>query len=134
MHIFLQGSARVAVRSPSEGRSSSTSWLTLRLGQTLEFEGESPMAFEGSTGEPQLGLNLMTRRGVCTGSVRIRPLVGQILLDPAAGVVATTVLQGIGALSYGRRLDGLATLVLDAEAVALESEGCLVAITTVQEV
>lgn len=106
---------------------------TLRLGQTIEFEGETPMAFEGSTGEPQLGLNLMTRRGVCTGSVATMRLAGQMLLDPAAGVVAATVLQGIGALPNGRRLDSLATLVLDAEAIALESEGCLVAITTVQE-
>lgn len=105
----------------------------LRLGQTIEFEGEAPMTFEGSTGEPQLALNLMTRRGVCTGSMRIMRLNGQMLLDPAAGVVAATVLQGTGALSNGRRLDGLATLVLDAEPVAFQSEGCLVAISTVQK-
>ena len=58
----------------------------LRLGQTMEFKGEAPVAVDVSTEAPQLGLNLMTRRGVCTGSMRIERLNGPMVLDPATGM------------------------------------------------
>lgn len=108
-------------------------FYTLRLGQRMEFKGEAPVAVEVRTDEPQLGLNLMTRRGVCNGSMRIVKLNGQVVLDPTTGVVAATVLQGTILLSDGRILADLATLVLGAKAVALEAEGCLLAIATVRE-
>ena len=105
----------------------------LRLGQTMEFKGEAPVAVDVSTEAPQLGLNLMTRRGVCTGSMRIERLNGPMVLDLATGVVAATLLQGKIVLPDGRKLADLATLVLATKAVELEAECCLVAIAMVHE-
>ncbi|WP_427132235.1 HutD/Ves family protein [Pseudarthrobacter sp. S9] len=107
---------------------------TLRLGQKVKFTGEAAVTIELDTAEPQLGLNLMTRRGSCTGSMSVERLDGKVALDPSTGIVAATVLEGTAALSDGRKLADLATLVLGAQSEELEAEGCLVAIATVRPV
>lgn len=106
---------------------------TLRLGQTWRDKGEADVAIDISTDEPQQGLNLMTRRGVCTGFMRIERLNGPMVLDPATGVVAASVLQGKIVLPDGSKLADLATLVPAKKAVDLEAEGCLLAIAMMQE-
>lgn len=104
----------------------------LRLGQKAKFTGEAAVAIELAMAGAQLGLNLMTRRGVCTGSTTVERRDGNVVLDPSAGIVAATVLEGMAALPDGRKLADLATLVLGAETVDLEADGCLVAIATVR--
>ncbi|QHK18918.1 hypothetical protein GU243_03125 [Pseudarthrobacter psychrotolerans] len=105
---------------------------TLRLGHQVEFTGEAAAAIELDSAVPQLGLNLMTRRGSCTGWTSVQWLNGKLALDPSAGVAAVTVLAGTVLLSDGRKLTDLATLVLDVRAEEIEAEACLLAITTVR--
>ncbi|MBT2595939.1 HutD family protein [Arthrobacter sp. ISL-72] len=107
---------------------------TLRLGQQVEFTGEAAVAIELDRAAPQLGLNLMTRRGSSTGSTGVERLDGNVVLDPRTGIVAVTVLEGTAALSDGRKLADLATLVLGAQSEELEAEGCLMAIARVRAV
>ena len=64
--------------------------------------------------------------------MRIVRVNGPTLLDPTAGVVAATVLQGAGTLPDGKNIDNMATLVLGASALKVQGEGCLLAIATVQ--
>ncbi|MET4097155.1 HutD family protein [Arthrobacter sp. UYCu712] len=104
---------------------------TLRLGQKVEFTGEVAVTIELASAEPQLGLNLMTRRGSCTGRTSVQRLNGKVALDPGTGIVAATVLEGTATTSDGRKLADLATLVLGAHTEELEAQGCLLAITTV---
>ncbi|WP_426977301.1 HutD/Ves family protein [Pseudarthrobacter sp. O4] len=101
-------------------------------GQRVEFTGEVAVRIELASPEPQLGLNLMTRRGSCTGWTSVQWLNGKLALDPSAGVAAVTVLAGTVLLSDGRKLTDLATLVLDVRAEEIEAEACLLAITTVR--
>ncbi|RAX46813.1 hypothetical protein DQ354_04755 [Arthrobacter sp. AQ5-06] len=107
---------------------------TLRRGQRVEFTGEVAVTIELTSPEPQLGLNLMTRRGSCTGWTSVQRLNGKLALDPSAGVAAVTVLAGTVLLSDGRKLTDLATLVLDVPTEEIEAEACLLAITTVRRV
>ncbi|WP_426995654.1 HutD/Ves family protein [Pseudarthrobacter sp. N5] len=100
-------------------------------GQKVEFTGEVVVTIELASAEPQLGLNLMTRRGSCTGRTSLERLDGKVTLDPSTGIVAATVLEGTATTSDGRKLADLATLVLGAHTEELEAQGCLLAITTV---
>ncbi|MET3143767.1 UNVERIFIED_ORG: environmental stress-induced protein Ves [Arthrobacter sp. UYEF10] len=104
---------------------------TLRLGQKVEFTGEVAVTIELASPEPQLGLNLMTRRGSCTGRTSVQRLDGKLALDPSTGIVAAILLEGTAITSDGRKLADLATLVLGAHTEELEAQGCLLAITTV---
>ncbi|MFK0004945.1 HutD family protein [Paenarthrobacter sp. NPDC090522] len=104
----------------------------LGLGKTAEFPGEADVHLRMADQSPQLGLNLMTNRNAAMGSVSTKRLDGPVLLDPRSGVVAVTVLDGSASLSSRRRLDPLATLILDTGAEELFARNCLLAIVTVR--
>jgi environmental stress-induced protein Ves len=105
---------------------------TLRLGRKARFTGEAIVTIELATARAQRGLNLMTRRGVCLGSTSIEQMDGKTVLDPSTGIVSATILQGTATLSDGRKLADLATLVLGAETVDLEADGCPMAVAMVR--
>jgi len=107
---------------------------TLRLGQKAAFDGEAAVATVLTTPEGQLGLNLMTHRGACRGSMSILQRDGKVALDPGIGVVAATILAGTAELPDGQQLADLATVALGAETVELEAKSCLIAIATVRKV
>ncbi|MFJ4029077.1 HutD family protein [Paenarthrobacter sp. NPDC089989] len=104
----------------------------LGFGRTAEFPGDADVHIRMVDQGPHLGLNLMTNRTAAVGAVTTKRLDGPVLLDPRSGVVAVTVLDGSASLSSRRRLDPLATLILDSGAEELFARNCLLAIATVR--
>ena len=99
----------------------------LKQGDGLKFAGESRVEADLLAAGPQLGLNLMTRRGKGHGRVNTEWRNGRVFLDPGAGAIAATVLAGEARTSDGRRMPPLATLLLGSVVEDLQSEGCLLA-------
>lgn len=104
---------------------------TLRQGQNIAFAGEAAVAVKLASDEPQLGLNLMTRRGLCHGNVISDVRHGRVLLDPGVGIVAATVLAGTATLLNGEKVADLTTILLGATPEELQTDGCLMAVAKV---
>lgn len=104
----------------------------LTLGQKLTFAGESPAEADLQASGSQLALNLMTRRISCQGTTITRLLNGEVILDPATGIVSATVLSGHATVHGGASLPVLATLILGEGATRLQTRNCLLAVSSVR--
>lgn len=104
---------------------------TLQQGQKIAFAGETAVTVRLASDEPQLGLNLMTRRGMCHGNVISDVRHGRVLLDPEAGIIAATVLAGKATLLNGAEVAALTTILLGTTTEELKTDGCLMAVASV---
>jgi environmental stress-induced protein Ves len=104
----------------------------LLQGESLAFEGEAEVEARLLSTEPQLGLNLMTRRGISRGSVDAALRNGQVRLNPGDGVVSATLLAGKAKTAEGRTMAKFSTLVMGAQVEHLVTEEALLVIARVQ--
>lgn len=72
----------------------------LSMGSDVVFAGEAAVTVEVMRG-PTRNLNLMTRRGVCRGSIESQQLSGPLLAGGRHGSVAVVVLSGTVELKDG---------------------------------
>ncbi|MFF1831998.1 HutD family protein [Paenarthrobacter sp. NPDC058040] len=100
-------------------------------GESIAFPGEKSVKVWLVGGSKQLGLNLMVRRDRAMVDVSVVRQEGILLLDPRAGTVAATVLEGQAVLADGRWLKELGTVVLGDEVEQLRGRNCLLAISSV---
>ncbi|WP_104063623.1 HutD family protein [Arthrobacter sp. 4R501] len=103
---------------------------TLQQGQKIAFAGETAVTVKVASDEPQLGLNLMTRRGMCHGNVITAVRHGRVLLNPGVGIVAATVLTGTATLN-GEKVAALTTILLGTSPEEIHTESCLMAVVSV---
>lgn len=103
---------------------------TLQQGQKIAFAGETAVTVKLASDEPQLGLNLMTRRGMCHGNVITAVRHGRVLLNPGVGIVAATVLAGTATLN-GEKVADLTTILLGTSTEEIRTESCLMAVVNV---
>lgn len=82
------------------------------FGQPLAFPGEAEVSVEALTG-PTRNINLMTRRGLCEGSIDVQHQDGPMTIG-APPAVALVLLDGEAWTSDGGRLGPLEFLVLGA--------------------
>ena len=76
----------------------------LAMGSDAIFAGEADVTVEVLQG-PTRNLNLMTRRGVCSGSIEMLPISGHFLIGAGRGPVAVVALAGKVELRDGTPLE-----------------------------
>ncbi len=99
------------------------------FGRPLAFAGEAEVFAEASA--TTLNVNLMTRRGLCSGSIDVRRANGPVMFGRSS-TVAVVPLAGYGQTSDGQRLGPLDFLLLGPDSERVVFEGALVAAISVR--
>ena len=101
-----------------------------RFGHPIVFPGEAEVSAEALTGATR-NINLMTRRGFCSGSIDVQRQDGPMTVG-APPAVALVLLEGEAWTSDGRRLGPLEFLILGAGPEHVVFRQALVATINVQ--
>ena len=102
----------------------------MTMGMDAIFPGEAEVRVEVQKG-PTRNLNLMMRRGRCSGTIDLQRLHGQLLVVAGHGPTAVVVLSGTARLDDGTALGPFHVLIPGRNEELIHAQGALVAVVQV---